>query len=194
MIGLIISGGSPVICRELAGHESVDIASHYYTNTSRIVRSASYFFTRDRGKSCSLVSAPFRMPPEGASLHPVPGGMCGAPQVLSGDISECMRNIPAGGSPGDCAGCPWFYPDRDHLHRAVSRPGDDASSDAPFLFALLDRLRKGQGMTCTFREALDRELASSARHFPVPDRNGEEYERKGPAPQEGKEDGHGKKA
>jgi hypothetical protein len=49
-------------------------------------------------------------------------------------------------------------------------------------------------MTCTFREALDRELASSARHFPVPDRNGEEYERKGPAPQEGKEDGHGKKA
>jgi len=194
MIGLIISGGSPVICRELAGHESVDIASHYYTNTSRIVRSASYFFTRDRGKSCSLVSASFRMPPEGASLHPVPGGMCGAPQVLSGDISECMRNIPAGGSPGDCAGCPWFYPDRDHLHRAVSRPGDDASSDAPFLFALLDRLRKGQGMTCTFREALDRELASSARHFPVPDRNGEEYERKGPAPQEGKEDGHGKKA
>ena len=194
MIGLIISGGSPVICRELAGHESVDIASHYYTNTSRIVRSASYFFTRDRGKSCSLVSAPFRLPPEGASLHPVPGGMCGAPQVLSGDISECMRNIPAGGSPGDCAGCPRFYPDRDHLHRAVSRPGDDASSDAPFLFALLDRLRKGQGMTCTFREALDRELASSARHFPVPDRNGEEYERKGPAPQEGKEDGHGKKA
>ena len=194
MIGLIISGGSPVICRELAGHESVDIASHYYTNTSRIVRSASYFFTRDRGKSCSLVSAPFRLPPEGARLHPVPGGMCGAPQVLSGDISECMKNIPEGGSPGDCAGCPRYYPDRDHLHRVSSRSAEEVPSDTPFLFSLLDRLRKEQGMDCTFREALDRELGSSARHFPVPDRNGEEYERKGPAPQEGKEDGHGKKA
>ena len=194
MIGLIISGGSPVICRELAGHESVDIASHYYTNTSRIVRSASYFFTRDRGKSCSLVSAPFRLPPEGARLHPVPGGMCGAPQVLSGDISECMKNIPEGGSPGDCAGCPRYYPDRDHLHRVSSRSAEEVPSDTPFLFSLLDRLRKEQGMDCTFREALDRELGSSARHFPVPDRNGEEYERKGPAPQERKEDGHGKKA
>ena len=194
MIGLIISGGSPVICRELAGHETVDIASHYYTNTSRIVRSASYFFTRDRGKACSLVSAPFRLPPEGARLHPVPGGMCGAPQVLSGDISECMKNIPEGGSPGDCAGCPRYYPDRDHLHRVSSRSAEEVPSDTPFLFSLLDRLRKEQGMDCTFREALDRELGSSARHFPVPDRNGEEYERKGPAPQEGKEDGHGKKA
>jgi hypothetical protein len=51
-------------------------------------------------------------------------------------------------------------------------------------------------MDCTFREALDRELGSSARHFPVLKKDGEEYERKetGPAPQEGKEDGHGKKA
>ena len=194
MIGLIISGGSPVICRQLAGHESVDIASHYYANTSSIVKSASCFFTRDRGKACSLVSAPFRLPPEGARLHPVPGGMCGAPEVLSGDISECMKNIPEGGSPGDCAGCPRYYPDRDHLHRVSSRSAEEVPSDTPFLFSLLDRLRKEQGMDCTFREALDRELGSSARHFPVPDRNGEEYERKGPAPQEGKEDSHGKKA
>ena len=196
MIGLIISGGSPVICRQLAGHESVDIASHYYANTSSIVRSASSFFTRDRGKACSLVSAPFRLPPEGARLHPVPGGMCGAPQVLSGDISECMKNIPEGGSPGDCAGCPRYYPDRDHLHRVSSRSAEEVPSDTPFLFSLLDRLRKEQGMDCTFREAMDRELGSSARHFPVLKKDGEEYERKetGPAPQEGKEDGHGKKA
>ena len=196
MIGLIISGGSPVICRELAGHESVDIASHYYANTGSIVRSASCFFTRDRGKACSLVSAPFRLPPEGARLHPVPGGMCGAPEVLSGDISECMKNIPEGGSPGDCAGCPRFYPDRDHLHRVSSRSAEGLPSDTPFLFSLLDRLRKGQGLDCTFREALDRELESSGRHFPVLKKDGEEYEKKeeGPALQEGKEDGHGKKA
>ena len=196
MIGLIISGGSPVICRQLAGHESVDISSHYYANTSSIVKSASCFFTRDRGKACSLVSAPFRLPPEGARLHPVPGGMCGAPQVLSGDISECMKNIPEGGSPGDCAGCPRYYPDRDHLHRVSSRSAEEVPSDTPFLFSLLDRLRKEQGMDCTFREAMDRELGSSARHFPVLKKDGEEYERKekGPAPQEEKEDGHGKKA
>ena len=105
-----------------------------------------------------------------------------------------MKNIPEGGSPGDCAGCPRYYPDRDHLHRVSSRSVEEVPSDTPFLFSLLDRLRKEQGMDFTFREALDRELGSSARHFPVPDRNGEEYERKGPAPQEGKEDGHGKKA
>ena len=192
MIGLIISGGSPVICRQLAGHESVDIASHYYANTSSIVQSASSFFTRDRGKACSLVSAPFRMPPEGALLHPVPGGMCGAPQILSGDISECMRNIPAGGIPGDCAGCPSFYPDRDHLHRAVSRSGDGIPSDAPFLFAMLDRLRKGQGMDCSFREALARELESSGRYFPVRMKDGKEYERT-ERTEKGTEDGHGKK-
>lgn len=42
MINLILSGGSPAICRELAGHESIDISSNYYANLSSIIESTVY--------------------------------------------------------------------------------------------------------------------------------------------------------
>jgi len=42
MMNLIISGGSPVICMELAGHEDIDISSNYYANLSTLVECATY--------------------------------------------------------------------------------------------------------------------------------------------------------
>ena len=34
MANLILAGGSPVICRELAGHSDIGISSHYYSNVN----------------------------------------------------------------------------------------------------------------------------------------------------------------
>ena len=48
MISLIISGGSPVICKELAGHEDVNISSHYYSNISKLVECATYEMIKSR--------------------------------------------------------------------------------------------------------------------------------------------------
>ena len=37
MMNLIISGGSPRMCMELAGHANIGISSHYYTNMAELV-------------------------------------------------------------------------------------------------------------------------------------------------------------
>ncbi len=42
MIGLILSGGSPLICKELAGHTDINVSSHYYSNISTYIESAVY--------------------------------------------------------------------------------------------------------------------------------------------------------
>ena len=178
LISLIISGGSPIICRELADHESIEISSHYYTNTSRIIESASYFFTRNRGKNCFLASAPFKLPQPGSALHPVPGGSCDAPEVLAGDISECMKNAMPGAHCGDCIGCTHYYPDKDHLHRVVRQCRDQVDSDSAFLITILDQARKGLGMQDTIEAAFAKVQASSRRYFSVMTKGGTEYERK----------------
>ena len=65
MINLMLSGGSPVICRELAGHEDIDISSNYYSNLSTIVESAVYEYCHS-GDQAAIFDGnlyfPVRMP------------------------------------------------------------------------------------------------------------------------------------
>ena len=53
MMNLIISGGSPRMCMELAGHANIGISSHYYTNMAELVECSTYALFRKNKKGAA---------------------------------------------------------------------------------------------------------------------------------------------
>ena len=96
MISLILSGGSPVVCRELAGHESFDISSNYYANLSTVVESIVYEKHREhRGELSMEGSLRLRTAGQGVFTE-VEGGSCDFSGIREGDISVTAISVIAG--------------------------------------------------------------------------------------------------
>ena len=165
MISLILSGGNPEICRALAGHESVAIASHYYSNISTLTELAAMAITKYmRGRAYSAGESPFRLVPGDVSIHQVPGGGCDEEAVLTGDIRECLKNSHHGQLCGDCTGCPHFYPDREHARQVLIQCRERVDADSTFLMDAINQARKGIGKQEDLEVVLTR-LQSSCRRY-----------------------------
>ena len=163
MVSLILSGGSPSVCKALADHEDIFISSHYFTNYSELISSAVYDLSRRGGERPPGPAVP-RLVPERGDLHKVPGGQCDFAAARLGDVSECIRNCSPQGHLGDCSACIHFYPSPDQRF-AIARDRKEAvDNDAAFVIRMIDLVRKGKGSTESIQSALAR-LQSSARKY-----------------------------
>lgn len=156
MINLILSGGSPVICRELAGHEDIDISSHYYANLSTVVESVTYHWCSTHGNEISLEGNLFFPVSRPEQMLTVKDGSCSYLPVAGGDISECLKNCDLY-RPGSCYGCIHFYPDTPGLRMKIEhirKTEVDHSGD--LLFQMIELVREGKGSTEDIRTALAR--------------------------------------
>lgn len=165
MINLILSGGSPVICRELAGHESIGISSHYYANLSSVVESVVYDrYHGSHGTTALEGSLRFRLgrPSDGTRLA---DGWCDVPEVTDGDIGECMKVYSTARHIGDCRSCPHFFPDEPGIKLMVEKERKTAvDADVAFLVQMIEQVRKGNGYTEEIQAALLR-LQNSAFYY-----------------------------
>jgi hypothetical protein len=112
MISLIISGGSPVICRELAGHADIEVSSRYYANISSLVECVTIArFRKSKGRNAEFVGKsryPLKRP---CDMLRLAGGWCDAESVKNGDIGECMKVVDGHGRIGECVSCGHYWPD-----------------------------------------------------------------------------------
>ncbi len=153
MISLIISGGSPVICRELAGHDSIDISSHYYSNMASLVECATYEFYRKASKKRGAAAAEAsRSPAYALDLPPkrtrVEGGWCGSEQFMNHLVTDCICSVGDHGEIGICENCRYFCPDRQGMlfhfeDTAYNR--ERVKADCWFLMFMTETVRKGGG-------------------------------------------------
>lgn len=165
MINLMLSGGSPVICRELAGHESVKVSANYYANLSSIIESVVY--ERYHGWMRGL-------PLEGSLRFPVAlpvekirtdSGWCDVPRVAKGDVSECLKCRGQDGRIGECVDCPHFYPDSPGLRIKLERGSKAAvDEDGEYLMQMIELVRKGLGYEEDIAAALLRLQNSGYRY------------------------------
>lgn len=172
MINLILSGGSPVVCRELAGHESFDISSNYYANLSTVVESIVYEKHREHRGEVSLEgSLKLRVPAQG-KMTKVSGGSCDFPGIEDGDISECMKSFHRDGRFGDCRNCPHFYPEKEGL-RIMMREDfrKKVDEDGVFLMEMIEQVRRGNGAQEEIMSALLRLQNSSTVYRKVLERS-----------------------
>jgi hypothetical protein len=149
MISIIISGGSPVICRELAGHADINISSHYYANISAFVECVTLDrFRRSRGGAAEFSGAnryPATLP---ASAHRVTGGFCDALSFESGDVGECLKTISGDGRIGDCESCVHFWSDNQGVRLRFHDSGTAkklVDMDSQHLIRMIDLARRGMG-------------------------------------------------
>lgn len=165
MINLMLSGGSPVICRELAGHDSIDVSSNYYANLSSIVESMVYEHCRTWSESPTMDGAlrfPTALPAERIRIGE---GWCDFPDVSGGDVSECLKYYGAGRRIGDCINCPHFYPDSPGLRIQLEQDYRKAvDEDGRFLMQMIEQVRKGLGYEEEISAALLR-LKNSAQRY-----------------------------
>jgi hypothetical protein len=165
MISLIVSGGSPVICKELAGHEDVNISSHYYSNISRFVECATHeMYIKQKAGHAETLNRKLTCTGE---TTPVNGGRCDSAEYIAGNISDCIRNMGLAGELGQCDSCPHFIDGKSGhylLFSNVSERKNQVDEDSKYLMRALDMVRKGKGCDEDIQSALLRLQHSSSRY------------------------------
>ena len=102
MMNLIISGGSPRMCMELAGHTNIGISSHYYTNMAELVECSTYEFYRKARKGTSAVihgGKEYSITPL-SEMTKIPDGWCGSPKRRMNDVDDCILAVNSLGETG----------------------------------------------------------------------------------------------
>ena len=171
MISLIISGGSPVICRELAGHESIEISSHYYSNMASLVECATYELYRKASKNSHAVSTASCAPTYSLELPPkrtrVEGGWCGSELFADHSVEDCILSVGPHGELGICENCRHFCPDRQGMLFHFEDTGynrERVKADSWFLLFMTETVRYGGGTSADLYSALLR-LQNSCRDY-----------------------------
>lgn len=180
MINLILSGGSPVICRELAGHESIDISSNYYANLSSVVESVIYEKYHGWTGGVSIdgtLRFPLSLPPDRIRVK---DGWCDRPEVEKGDVAECLKNYGAGGRIGDCRNCGHFYPDDPGLRLEIEKHyKKTVDEDGKYLMQMIELVRKGLGYQEDIGAAMLRLQGSAFRYGAALAKNNTEEKKNG---------------
>lgn len=153
MMNLIISGGSPTICKELAGHADIDISSHYYSNMSGLVECATYEWYRKQRKG-GTVQVFGNAGSQSASIPkkdpvPVENGVCLSDAWKQGNPSDCLMAVNNEGQFGDCLNCRYFLADNHEsgFHFYDLQAGKaSVDEDTWFLIHMIENVRKGIGL------------------------------------------------
>lgn len=145
MINLILSGGSPTICRELAGHESIDISSGYYANLSSVVEGMVFNEFHGGKEESALKEGRYyiAVPEERIKIHE---GWCTSPKMIDGNVSDCVGAYVPNGEIGDCRTCRYFYPEKRGLQMDISkRAKESVDAGGIYLMQMIELVRKGLG-------------------------------------------------
>jgi len=169
MMNLIISGGSPTMCMELAGHEDINISSHYYSNMSNLVECATYELYRKKEKTDTVNifhSGEYSLEPISNFVR-IDGGWCRSPLVKRKEAGDCIKALGDNGEIGFCRNCRFFRPDAQGVTSeffSVEKGKRQVDKDCWFLMYTIEAFRRGIGCQEEIGKALMR-LRRSCAHY-----------------------------
>lgn len=160
MISLMISGGSPSICRELANHSDINISDHYCGNFETFLDLLSYERFRPQG------TVPFELDVPLPSIDralPVANGYCQSPLAKQGNFSHCGTAISADGEFGVCEVCK-FYLAKGGAVKIKQSASNDLKQTLTLLRQTLRQLQHGYEVAEPLSCVLDRLRAEATRY------------------------------
>jgi hypothetical protein len=168
MTNLILSGGSPVICRELAGHANIDTSSHYYSNISNLVKCITIERYRKMKGTEATIEGSLHYPVKMISKsQSVADGRCTSPAYQEGRIDDCLMVVGDNGHIGDCCFCRYFLPDSPGAmfnFYDTDAAKKRINADCKYLIRMIELVRKGLGYTEDISFALLK-LQRSSEHY-----------------------------
>lgn len=166
MIGLILSGGSPLICMELAGHEDINISAHYYSNISSFIKCAMYeAHLKKRAWVAELTERRPLILKNRDQCVPVQDGYCGSEIYGRGEIFDCIKSIGDDGEIGNCWRCPHFIDGESGVHFLYAdsaKRKKQVDRDSQYLLQTIEAVRRGIGLPEDIQSALLRLQQSGA--------------------------------
>ena len=158
MISLMLSGGSPSVCRALADHADIDISSNYYTNIETFLNAISREGYRPHvGKEKTLGVIDRTMK--------INGGYCQSKLAQGGDYRDCACAVTTEGGFGDCHVCRHFVPIGTSLPEYTTAASNEMKAICVLLKQSIESIRQGNGSADTLSEVLDRLHAQALRHY-----------------------------
>ncbi len=169
MMNLIISGGSPVICMELAGHEDIDISSNYYANLSTLVECATYEMYRKTRKGNKVTlkgSTDYSIVPID-ELTKIEGGWCSSIHRKRLEVDDCVFAVSEDGEIGACNSCRHYRPELQGVQLDFYDSGSGkqkVNANSWFLLHMVEAVRKGIGCEDDIKRAILK-LQHSCNHY-----------------------------
>lgn len=112
LINIMAEGGTPFIAMELAGHRSVDMASHYYSNITKFIECRTYRQYKKviRGEVKYELSKNEPLPPTARSYVTLPdGNLCYSTNYMNSIFTDCDKMISKDGEIGKCSPACRYY-------------------------------------------------------------------------------------
>lgn len=169
MMNLIISGVSPTVCMELAGHEDIDVSSNYYANMANLVECATYEMYRKGKKGSQMLVQGQReyqfVQPDG--LTRVKDGWCRSSRRKGLGVEDCISAVNSLGEMGDCKCCRYFMADMQGVHLDfydAAKGRENVDADSWFLMHMIEAVRQGIGLQEDIKSAMLR-LQQSCMHY-----------------------------
>lgn len=111
LINIIAEGGTPMIAMMLAGHDQMEMASHYYSNITSLIECRTYRQYRKvlKGNVTYEISQNVQLPigiKEFSKLED--GGKCYSEKFLRHDFEDCKNIVGPNGEIGYCPNCPFY--------------------------------------------------------------------------------------
>lgn len=110
MINLMQEGGTPMLAMFLAGHTNTEMASHYYTNVTRLIECKTYREYRRIASDNTKyeISNYSSLPQIGSFKKLSDGGRCYSSKYNNEEIDDCLKSMGDNGEIGYCPNCHYY--------------------------------------------------------------------------------------
>lgn len=162
LINIMQEGGTPVTAMLLAGHNNVEMASHYYTNLKTLIECKTYRQYRrlTGGRAQYQLSLKSALPTHTESRLLPDGGRCYSKAYLQGDLEDCLATMGENGEIGYCPSCT-YYRKTGTYYSSEEIYTQNLRHDCLTLKNAVDLARRGKGSTEDIGEALQKLRSSS---------------------------------
>lgn len=142
MVSLILQGSSPIICRELARHSTVNMSAYYYSNLAHFIDViGDYAFipnpiVQDRSAIKAAIMS-------STQLTPVAHGFCLSENYACNSYQDCQHAIDHEGHIGLCSVCTFFL-DQNGSQNMLQHTKNNLQKTNVLLRDVINKVREGK--------------------------------------------------
>ena len=166
MINLMQEGGTPMLAMFLSGHTNTDMASHYYSNVTRLIECKTYReYKRIASNNTKFEISRYSSLPQVNNYSKLEdGGRCHSSKYINGEIEDCLKSLGDNGEIGYCPNCLYYrnntisFFSSDDIYKKHIKDDCDALKEA------INLIREEKGDVEDIGEALLK-LKSSSKSY-----------------------------
>lgn len=164
MVNLMREGGTPVLAMYLAGHENIEMSSHYFSNISSLIECRTYKQYRKVLQGTITYSLVPKLSPnvtDRSFIELENGNKCYSENSAKGDLSDCNKVSGPNGEIGYCPNCPYFRNGDSSFYANGDFYKNNIKNDCKHLNEVVKLVRLNKGNTEDILQALLRLQNSS---------------------------------